>query len=31
MLLSFGYNIQKLFNKGIQNRKGILLHEMKIA
>ena len=31
MLLSFGYNIQKLFNKGIQNRKGILLHEIKIA
>ena len=31
MLLSFGYNIQKLFNKGIQNRKGILLHQMKIA
>ena len=31
MLLSFGYNIQKLFNKCIQNRKGILLHEMKIA
>ena len=31
MLLSFGYNIQKLFNKGIKNRKGILLHQMKIA
>lgn len=31
MLLSFGYNIQKLFNKGIQNRKGILLHKKKIA
>ena len=31
MLLSFGFNIQKLFNKCIQNRKGILLHEMKIA
>lgn len=31
MLLNFGYNMQKLFNKGIQNRKGILLHEMKIA
>lgn len=31
ILLSFGYNIQKLFNKCIQNRKGILLHEMKIA
>ena len=31
MLLSFGYNIQKLFNKCIQNRKGILLHEIKIA
>ncbi len=30
-LLSFAYNIQKLFNKGIQNRKGILLHEKKIA
>lgn len=30
-LLSFAYNIQKLFNKTIQNRKGILLHEKKIA
>lgn len=31
MLLSFRYNIQKLFNKGMQNRKGILLNEIKIA
>lgn len=30
-LLSFAYNVQKIFNKGIQNRKGILLHEKKIA
>ena len=30
-LLSFGYNIQKLFNKGMQNRKGILLHNIKIV
>jgi len=31
LLLCFGYNIKKLFNKTIQNRNGILLHEMKIA
>lgn len=31
MLLSFVYNVQKLFNKSIQNRKGILLYDMKIA
>ena len=30
-LLSFAYNIQKLFNKMSQNRNGILLHEKKIA
>ena len=31
MLLSFGYNIQKLNNKMLQNRKGILLHVKQIA
>ena len=31
LLLCFGYNIKKLFNKTIQNRNGILLHRMKIA
>ena len=31
LLLCFGYNIKKLFNKTIQNRNGILLHKMKIA
>ena len=31
LLLCFGYNIKKLFNKTIQNINGILLHEMKIA
>lgn len=30
-LLSFAYNIQKLVNKSIQNRNGILLYEKKIA
>ena len=30
-LLSFAYNIQKLFNKRVQNRNGILLYEKKIA
>ena len=30
-LLSFAYNIQKLFNKMSQNRNGILLHEKKIV
>ena len=30
-LLSFAYNIQKLFNKMSQNRNGILLHKKKIA
>lgn len=31
LLLCFGYNIKKLFNKTLKNRNGILLHEMKIA
>ena len=31
LLLCFGYNIKKLFNKTIQNRNGILLNEVKIA
>ena len=30
-LLAFAYNIQKLFNKTIKNRNGILLHIPKIA
>lgn len=31
LLICFGYNIKKLFNKTTQNRNGILLHKMKIA
>ncbi|WP_143318646.1 IS1182 family transposase [Clostridium sp. HBUAS56017] len=31
LLLSFGYNINKLWNKRKQNRSGILLHNIKIA
>lgn len=31
LLLSFAYNIRKLFNKSTQNRKGIFLHYKKIA
>ena len=30
-LLAFAYNVQKLFNKTIKNRNGILLHKMKTA
>lgn len=30
-LLSFGYNIQNLFNKKVQNRNSVLLHKKKIA